>query len=374
MAATLTDVSTKSRQVIRYGIFLVILYIIGRMAFSAAYGVYTSIRPVKTPAPQARFGPLPALPFPQKDNLPQFTYTVETPTGGLPALANQAKVYFMPRSSIFLLSSEAALRKARSLGFDGEPEEITQTIYRFRHASLPSSLEMDIVTGAFSISYNLAQDPAPLASQPPTAQDAVSQARNLLSRASSLPEDLTGEATHEFLRVDSQGLSTAASLSEANLIKVNLVRKDIDELPAKTADPNTSNVWFILSREDRRRFIAAQFHYFSVDEEQASTYPLKSAEAALQELQNGQGFIANPGQNPSGNVTIRRIYLAYFDPGTYTEFYQPIIVFDGDNGFSAYVPAVTSDYYGQKAVATPFPVSTLPPATPATSPEATQQQ
>jgi hypothetical protein len=40
------------------------------------------------------------------------------------------------------------------------------------------------------------------------------------------------------------------------------------------------------------------------------------------------------------------MYLAYFDPDSTTEFYQPVYVFEGDNGLVEYLPAVTTGYYG----------------------------
>lgn len=347
MAATLTDIAIRSRQAIRYGIFLVILYFIGRAAFGGVIKLYQAVNPPKTPAPQARFGPLPALPFPQRQT-PQLTYTLETPTGGLPTLPNQANVYFIPRSSVLLLSSEAARKKAVALGYTTEPEEVSQTVYRFRHPTTSSTLEIDIVSNSFSISYNLGADPNPITSLPPTIQEATTTVRSILSRAGVLPSDLTGEVSHEFLRIDSQGLSTVSSLSEANLIKISLHRADIEEIPSKTVDPDTGNVWFILSSDKDRQVVLGQYRYFSVDQEQASSYPLKDPSTAFEELKTGKGFVASLSQSQQNQVTIRRVYLAYFDPDTYTDFYQPIYVFEGDNNFVGYVPAVSSQYYGQK--------------------------
>jgi len=44
----------------------------------------------------------------------------------------------------------------------------------------------------------------------------------------------------------------------------------------------------------------------------------------------------------AGQVTIRNIYLAYFEPVTLTNYLQPIFVFEGDNNFVAYVPAIST--------------------------------
>ncbi|KKQ73667.1 MAG: hypothetical protein US95_C0050G0001, partial [Candidatus Woesebacteria bacterium GW2011_GWB1_38_5] len=45
-----------------------------------------------------------------------------------------------------------------------------------------------------------------------------------------------------------------------------------------------------------------------------------------------------------GNIVIRKVYLAYYDPDQYTEYYQPVIVFEGDDDFTAYVSAIIDDY------------------------------
>ena len=87
---------------------------------------------------------------------------------------------------------------------------------------------------------------------------------------------------------------------------------------------------------------------------------------AFSELQNGQAYIANLGLNKDDDVLkIRRVYLAYFDPDIVTEYYQPIYVFEGDNGFIAYLPAVTPDYY--QAATTPVPTAGAIPSPTATS-------
>jgi hypothetical protein len=102
------------------------------------------------------------------------------------------------------------------------------------------------------------------------------------------------------------------------------------------------------SQAQNQEIIAAEYHYYPVDESQYATYPIKTPAEAFTELQNNQAFIASLGQNKDGdNVAIRRMYLAYFDPDSAAEFYQPVYVFEGDNDLVEYLPAVTSTYYGQ---------------------------
>jgi len=142
----------------------------------------------------------------------------------------------------------------------------------------------------------------------------------------------------------------ALAQSEADVVKINLTRKDYDSLPARTASPLESNVWFIVggSQDRNQQIIAGEYHYYKVDETQFSTYPIISPEDAYTALTSGKAFIANQGLAKDGEtMTIRKIYLAYYDSENPDEFYQPIYVFEGDKGFMAYYPAVTSDYYGQ---------------------------
>ncbi len=145
----------------------------------------------------------------------------------------------------------------------------------------------------------------------------------------------------------------AISQSEANLIKVNLYREEYgpqdNTLPNVTLDPKEANVWFMLTGSGKnQKIIAGEYHHFEIDTEKQSTYPIKTAQQAWNDLQEGKGFVASLGNNPDNVITIRKVYLAYFDPAQYTQFYQPVVVFEGDNGFVAYVPAVTDEFYGSE--------------------------
>jgi len=346
---SLTKVAITTRKIIRYSIYLVIFLIAFRIVWDVSIGVYRRLFPKPPPAPTVLFGKLPPLPFPQK-NAPKFEYKVETVEGTLPTLPTQAKVYFMPKTSASLLSLENAKNTSALLGFRSNSEAVSQTVYKFTHPRASATLEMNIVTGVFSVSFDLKSDPSPLESQAPASEIAASQVRSFLSAANLLPKDLTGPVTHEFLKVESQNLVAAVSLSEASLVKINLFRKAIGDLPSLTPNPSEANIWFIVSgsRTRDKQIIAGEYHYFPVDEGQSATYPIKTAQQALDELAAGGGFFASTGLNQENQtVVIRKVYLGYFDAGTYTNFYQPIIVFVGDNGFTAYVPAVTSDYYGE---------------------------
>jgi hypothetical protein len=347
---SLTQIAITIRKIIRYGIFFLIFLIIGRIVLGIGVGIYRTIFPPAPPPPTVSFGKLPKLPFPQKTAPANLSYTLETAEGGLPKFSTQAKVFFIPKLSPNLLSLDLTKEKAGSLGFKTDPQKVSETVYRFSHKSSPSTLEVNIITGVFSISYDLGVDSSPLQRKPPVAEIAASQIRSYLSSASSLPEDLTGPTNYGYLKLSEGKFVSALSLSEANLVKVNLFRKNYDNLTSLTPDPNEANVWFVISGalEREKQIIAGQYHYFPVDEGKYSTYPIKTAQAAWDELNSGKAYIATPGINKDNDkITIRKIYLAYYDAGEPTDFYQPIFVFEGDRGFIAYLPAVTSAYYGE---------------------------
>lgn len=347
----LTRVAITARRAIRYTIFAIIFLIIGKFILDAGIAIYKKVFPAPPPPPTVKFGKLTTIPFPSGNQQPKLTYVLETPEGGLPTnIPTQAKVYFMPKANPSLLALDAAKQTALTLGFSGNPEAESESIYKFKNLNYPSMLEINIVTGTFSISYDLSSDRTPIENRPPAGEVAASEFRSNLSEAGILPDDLTGHTSYDFYKLKSGTLASALSLSEADVIKVNLFRKDYDNLPSMTANPNEANVWAIVSGSTVReqQVIAAEYHYYPVDETQYATYPIITSAQAFSALQSNQAYIANAGLNKDGDtLKIRRIYLAYYDPDVESDFYQPIYVFEGDNGFVAYYPAVTSDYYGQ---------------------------
>lgn len=358
MAATLTLIAIKARKVIRYGIILFVLVVIGRIALIGAIDLYRNLRPSPPPPPTVNFGRLTELPFPDLNiELPELTFTLDTPTGALPTFPDQMRVYYMPQKTANLFSIDRMRQRATALGFNTQPREQSPTIYIFNHATAPSTLTMDAVYETFSLSFNLDQDSTPLSTRAPDVQTATEAVRRSLSQASSLPEDLSGAVTHEFLRVAGENLVRALALSDAQLTRINLNRSPIvigegenaPTYPSVTANPKEGNVWFIVSgsSERERVLIAGEYRYFPIDYTKIETYPIKTAMQAYEELKAGKGYIANLGLNTDGQITIRGASLAYYDPNVPYSYYQPVIVFEGTGEFVAYVPAVTADYYGE---------------------------
>ncbi len=350
--ASLTEVSIISRKIIRYTIYFIIFIIIARFTINVGTKIYKIIFPPPKPKPTVSFGKLPKLPFPPK-SLPQnLSFTLELTEGKLPAFPDQMEVYPMPKPQPRIEALDEAKQIARFLEFDPNGKVINDKIpnvYIFNKKDFPSTLTMNIVTQVFSISYNLETDPLVLLAEPPEAKVATNLFTNLLSKAGIFYDDLrTGHTSSEYLRIEKKNFTSAISLSEAHLTKVNIFRGPYgnENYPSVTPKMPQANIWAIFAGGKNNQIIASEFHYFPIDKNTKATYPIKNSQTAWEELKQGKAYIANLGNNPNGNIIIRRAYLAYYDAGQDTPYYQPVVVFEGDNNFYAYVPAVTDEFYG----------------------------
>lgn len=345
--ATLTEASIGSRKGIRYAIYSIIAIIILRSLLLGAISLYKTVFPPPPEPPTVSFGKLTKLPLPNMDKI-NLTFTLETAEGGIPQFPAKSNVYFMPKQISNLLSLDLSQDKANRLGFNIDAQQMSDTTFKFYHKNSPASLEMDIINGTFSLSYDLNADPTPLTFRPQQPEVARNSIKNFLSAASLYPTDLEGGIfKHTFLKTQSGGFIPALSLSDANLVRIDLFRKNYDNLPTVTKNPEEGNVWFLVSgvRERGKEVLAGEYHYFPVDETQVATYPIKTGETVWQEFVNGNYYLASNGSAVEGdNIKIRKIYLAYYDAGVYTEFFQPIFVLEGDKDFVAYIPAVTAEY------------------------------
>ncbi len=346
---TLTETAFYSRTAIKYTVAFLIFLVLGRVVWIVGFNAFRYFFPKPPPPPTVSFGKLPELLFPSQENLPKFSYTLELPEGELPTTPPSLPVFTMPLPRSSLVALDETRRVATRLGFTVGEESISQSIYRFRRKDVPATLEANIITGAFSINYNLINDPTPFSGHPPTAEAAAAAIRSFLSSADLLPEDFTnGQISSQFLKLEGAALVTVPSLSEANFVRVDFFRQEYNELPVVTRSGTSGNVWFLVSglTTRERQIIAGEYHYFPVDIGSSGTYPIKTAQTAWEEFNSGQGAIISPGNNKE-RVIIRRVYLSYYDNSEPQEFFQPVFVFEGDNDFVAYLSAVTSDYYGE---------------------------
>ena len=346
--ASLTETALIARRAVKFGGLALAVIIVIKLGL-AFYNTYLKVvNPPPPPPPAVAFGKLPEISFPQKIH-PELTLRLETPTGGTPDLGDRATVYLMPTYRSNLLALDQAKETAEKMRFRDEPREITERRFLWEdNQFLPSSLEMDIINGSFLLKRNWQADPTILTEkQLPGKEQVVVEAKQFLRQAGLLTEELDDARVEiSYLNFSGGQYVPAVSLSEADFVEVNIYRPDIDEVPVLPADPDRGIVRLIFSgsREAQQRIIQAEYNYYPVDKDQSATYPVKTASQAWRELVTRQGYIASVGDNPSGVVVIRRIYLGYYDNEVSQGFLMPIIVFEGDNGFFGYVSATLNEW------------------------------
>lgn len=262
-------------------------------------------------------------------------------------MPDTGNVYFMPESGPNLLALDRAKERAKKIGFSEEPTRLSPTLCRWEgKTDPPTTLELDIISGNFKFTYPYQDDPSLINNNYlSNNSQAIALVQNFLSSFESLPQDLEiDQSKIDYLRFENGELVPAIAISETQFLRINSSRKSLDDLPILSPNPKEALINFLVSGSSdlRKKIVMINYTYHPIERETFSTYPLKSSAQAWQELQAGQGYIANLGRNENGKITIRRIYLAYFESKESQKFLQPIFVFEGDNDFYAYIAAVDS--------------------------------
>lgn len=351
--ATLTETAYKTRKAINWTILAIFAYIILRISLNLLVSIWLYFFPPKLPPPNHAFGVLPRLQFPNPESSPSasLTFRLETIEGSIPTASKSATVYFMPKAAANLLALNETQEFAKRFGFDPNPVQETKNMYRFNDIDfLLRTLRYDIVSNNFVLRYGFEDDTGVFNKKNFLSSDAlVSESKNILQTYNLYVDDVQEGTTQvTFRRLIGNKLTPATSLSVADAVRVDFFRKSIGSTPIVTPNPGQGPISFIFSGSvnDKKRILEFRYTYWPIDFQTTATYGLKPSSLAWLELQSGNGYIA---QYPSkGNfAVIRSIYLAYYDSLTAQTYLQPVFVFEGDNGFLAYVAAVAPPWIEQ---------------------------
>ncbi len=359
---TLTETSEASRKAIKYGgigfFAVTILWYIG----VALVNYYISLNPPPSPPPTVDFDLLQGVNFPANQTRPQMV--LELPTGVIPIFPDRMRVYFAPTRRSGFADPDNALETATALGFLFKPEQPTETRYLWSNQDqLSSKLDMNIVSGHFVMTRQWQNNPA-IASMANFTSDkqVITDTSNYLRKVGILEDDTIGFEKMTYLRSDAGKLAPALSLSDADFVQIDYFRKNMDEIdpesktkeikasyPFYRTDPSKGLIRVIVSgsKVPNENIVSIEYSYTDIKYEQNGTYPIKTGAQAWQELQSGGGFVAPTGPQ-TGEVKIRKVFLGYYDSNVNQRFAMPIYVFLGDQGFAAYVSAVSDDWIETK--------------------------
>ena len=345
-----------ARKVIKFGaigfVGITILWYVG----IALVNLYKATHPAALPQPTVDFGQLPKISFPDSINRPKLS--LELPTGAIPTFVDRMYVYSEPVKKSSFTDSESAIETAAALGFLFAPEQQTASNYVWTNQDqLNSKLEMNIVTGHLTLTRQWQNNPT-LAATASFISDknVIADTESYLTKVGLLNSDIVGVEKVTYLKDAGGTLATALSLSDADFVQIDLFRKNIDEIdpasktkevkatyPFYNLDPSKGVVRAVMSgsKTVNSNLINLDYGYNKIDYTTYGTYPIKTGEEAWTELQNGGGYVYS-GTSGTAEMKIRRIFLGYFDADTTTGYTMPIYIFLGDQGFTAYVSAVTN--------------------------------
>ena len=346
--ANLTETAYLTRQSIKWGSIGLGVFLILRLVWGVVDTYWQNTHPAPPPPPTVAFGKIKPIVFPAQEGLPKISYRLETIEGTTPSVGSQGKVYFIPKPVASLLALDRARLLAGKLGFSSAPTQVSERIYRFSGQNTETTLEMDIISQKFKMTYDFINDQSVLAEKKlPSNEQAISEAKNFLRQIDLLSDDLAaGEAKVSYFRLITPDLVPAISLSEADFVRIDLFRAPLDDYAILPPKPNVSQISFLFSgsRDNSKRIVEVDYSYNSISLDKYATYPLRTSDIAWQEFSSGQGFVAHLGENEDGQVIIRKVYLAYFESENLQDFLQPIYVFEGDRNFVGYLPALDKSW------------------------------
>lgn len=326
--------------------------IIGRVVLTTGFSIYKAMFPDPPPPPTVGFGILPPLRFPEQAAADKpDAYDLQVPNSRLPNFGDRAKVFLMERTSLSLLADQKAKQMAADYGYVFQPTILSSTEYRWTKSQpIQSTLQMNIQNFSFDMTSDYLSRASLLTNKNlPDETSAVQIVKAYVKAGQDLPDDIaTASGSVTYLKSLGGDLEPAVSLSDADFLRVDVSRAPIDGT-RRFFTPNGDEgalygiVSGSLSGQDQ--IVELHWHYQKIDYSERHTYPLRSVSSAWQMVQGGEAYVANKGTDST--ATVRRVLLGYYDDPEEQDYMQPIYVFEGDNGFLAYVSAIDPIWFQQ---------------------------
>lgn len=346
--ATLHKATALTKKILAGGAIAVVAIVLVAGGLRVGRQIKEYFLPTPLPPPTVQFDKLPSLKFPDNATNPPvggFTYRLNTLSGQLPTLPTQTLVYKIVKPEPSLLALQKAQEKVAKIGFNSSPIRIQNALYQWANQDTPpKKLLLDITSFNFSLSSDFVSDQdIPSAKNLPDENGAIETAKNFFSNI-SFPDDIDTQKTKTtLLKIASGKLTDATSLSTTQVIRVDFFQKDVDKLPLYYPNPQNSIMYALIAAgSSQPQIVEAKFFHHNISEV-SSTYPIKTAEEAFSELKNKKAYIASYFGSDA-NIAIKDVSLGYYLSDEEQNYLLPIIVFEGNNGFFAYVEALRDEW------------------------------
>lgn len=341
--ATLSRVSKLTRAALRWGGILIAGLLLLNIVLKIGGGIKNSLFPPPPPAPTVAFGKLPAPTFPQSNISGPFSYTVDTVSGTLPVFSPLMTVYKTVQREPALLSLQKARERVAKAGFTKDEKQLGSRLYQWSDQK-GKTIKFGIISYDFDITSDYVTDATILKGEKlPREDKAKTIATKFLEKLDLFPPEIsTGSSQVSFWTVKEKILYPATSFSSAQIVRVDLFPKPINDTLVVYPQKDASLINFLIGSgtSEEEQILEAHYFYRISDQNNSSTYPIKFTDQALQELKDNKGYIVNVDNKKATNINITKVSLAYYLSPQTQNFFYPVYVFEGDNGFLAYVWAI----------------------------------
>lgn len=334
---TLTQAATLTKKTVIASIAFVISIVIVMVGYNLWHQYYLSTLPPVEEKPEMKFGTLPPLNFPPSQvSATNYSYTLDTQTGDLPTTPKLMKVYFVPQGRVSLLDPDKAQKLAQQMGFGIGPEKVSDRVVEYADET-GGQISIDLPTANFHFRKAEASTSATDNSAPPSEDDIIKNFKDYLAFYNLLPDELRNSKA----AVNYDNFPTNLAKTATVTIWPPEISDGTEQIPVVTPDYNFGLIKAIVKggTDKTQMFTEVDYTYWPPDLTTFSTYPLKTATQAFEDLKSGKAYISQQPTNPQ--VSIATVSLAYYQTEEYSPYLQPVFVFTGPN-FTAIVPAISS--------------------------------
>lgn len=341
---TLSQTTSIIKKIIIFGgggiLAIVLIFFLIRGGIS----LYSSLFPKPGPPPEAAFDSLPLVIFPESILQNKLSYSIDTVTGSLGSFPDRAKVFKTVPDEPNLLSLQNTQNLMSRTKFTFNQTRLNDTTYAWNEAGRTDKrLTINIISKDFSIVSNFLTYPDLTSIGAVDKENASEEVIDFLEQLNLFPLDIDIIKTKvDLLKIVDGQLVAATSPSDAQIARVDLYQTSIEEMPIMYSNPPHSTMHFLVGGPNTDEIMEANFNHQTISEE-SSTYPIISVNDAFNILKKGDGYIGAYFGTDS-NIIIKEVFLAYYLREQKQQYLMPIYVFEGKDGFSAYVSAVKSQW------------------------------
>lgn len=339
---TLNEVALETKTIIKWGAVGLTLLIIIFFLFKGGTIVKDIFYPAKPIPPTVGFGKLPTIEFPTGKYIKTYNYSLDTLTGEYPEFPDKIKVFQMVPSEGDLLALKKTQDKLAKVSFYSKPVKISKDVYKWNDGSkIMREISYNLLTSDFTLTSSYLSDSSVLGARNlPDSENAKTIAQSFLANMDSFPTDIDTTKTQAYLyAINGNQLVGSSSLSGSQIVQVHFFQSDVDKKKIYYSVPGGSMVYVSVASGDYGpQIVAVNFSHQYVSDK-SETYPLKSAKEALNQLKSGGGYIALYNGNDE-DISVKNISLGYYIGENKQDYLMPIIIFEGEDNFVAYVSAV----------------------------------